>query len=162
VKVNDAIWGALFILGAVIVIAHVQSFPRIPGQNVGPGLFPGTIAAGIGVCGVILIGRGLRARSSAAAGDRPWIAWPAWLRSPRHLGAFLVLVGVNVFYVLAVDRLGFLITAFVYLAALMAALRVRILAALAIALFAMLGIHYAFYKLLRVPLPWGLLTPFAW
>jgi putative tricarboxylic transport membrane protein len=25
-----------------------------------------------------------------------------------------------------------------------------------------LVIHLAFYKLLRVPLPWGLLTPIAW
>ena len=23
-------------------------------------------------------------------------------------------------------------------------------------------IHFAFYKLLRVPLPWGVLTPYAW
>jgi len=25
-----------------------------------------------------------------------------------------------------------------------------------------LGIHYAFYKLLKVPLPWGLLQGVAW
>jgi putative tricarboxylic transport membrane protein len=23
-------------------------------------------------------------------------------------------------------------------------------------------VHFAFYKLLRVPLPWGFLTPIAW
>jgi putative tricarboxylic transport membrane protein len=27
---------------------------------------------------------------------------------------------------------------------------------------AALVIHFMFYKLLRVPLPWGLLTPYAW
>jgi putative tricarboxylic transport membrane protein len=27
---------------------------------------------------------------------------------------------------------------------------------------ATLVIHFAFYKLLRVPLPWGMLTPYAW
>jgi len=160
VKINDAIWGAFFILGAVAVIVHVQSFPRIPGQNVGPGLFPGTIAAGIGICGVILVVRGLRARGPAGGGA--WIALPAWLRSPRHLGAFVVLVGVNLFYVLAVDRLGFLITAFAYLLALMAVLRVKLVSAIPIAIASALGIHYAFYKLLKVPLPWGVLTPFAW
>jgi putative tricarboxylic transport membrane protein len=31
-----------------------------------------------------------------------------------------------------------------------------------IAVIAALVIHFVFYKLLRVPLPWGLLTPFAW
>jgi putative tricarboxylic transport membrane protein len=162
VKINDAIWGGLFILGAVAVIVHVQSFPRIPGQNVGPGLFPGIVAAGIGICGLILVARGLRERAAAVEGARAWVAWPAWLRSPRHLGAVLVLVGVNVFYVLAVERLGFFITAFVYLAALMSVLRVRLLVALPTAIVCTFGIHYAFYKLLKVPLPWGVLTPFAW
>ena len=31
-----------------------------------------------------------------------------------------------------------------------------------IAIVATLLIHSAFYKLLSVPLPWGLLQPFAW
>jgi putative tricarboxylic transport membrane protein len=162
VKINDAIWGALFFLGGLAVIVHVQSFPKIPGQNVGPGLFPGTIAAGIAICGVILVFRGWRARSSGGDEAAAWVAWPAWLRSPRHLGAFLVLVGVNVFYVLAVDRLGFLITAFCYLLALMRVLRVKLAVAVPTAVVSTLGIHYAFYKLLKVPLPWGVLTPFAW
>jgi putative tricarboxylic transport membrane protein len=30
-----------------------------------------------------------------------------------------------------------------------------------VAVLASLAIWYAFYKLLRVPLPWGVLTPFA-
>ena len=34
--------------------------------------------------------------------------------------------------------------------------------ALVVAVVATLVIHFAFYKLLRVPLPWGLLTPWAW
>ena len=163
-KINDAIWGALFILGAAAIIVHVQGFPKIPGQNVGPALFPGLIAAGIAVCGVILIMRGLRARAAAApdaAGAR-WVVVPDWLRSSRHLVAFVVLVAVNGFYLLAVDQLGFLITGFIYLLALMLVLRVQLLRAVPIALATTLVIHYAFYKLLKVPLPWGLLTPFAW
>ena len=34
--------------------------------------------------------------------------------------------------------------------------------AVVMAIIATLLIHFAFYKLLRVPLPWGLLTPYAW
>jgi putative tricarboxylic transport membrane protein len=34
--------------------------------------------------------------------------------------------------------------------------------AIPIALIMTLAIHYAFYKLLRVPLPWGVLMPIAW
>ncbi len=45
-KLNDAVWGALLaLLGAAILLVHVQGFPRIPGQNVGPGLFPGIARA---------------------------------------------------------------------------------------------------------------------
>ena len=40
-KLNDAVWGALFALLGAAILWHVQGFPRIPGQNVGPGLFPG-------------------------------------------------------------------------------------------------------------------------
>ena len=41
-------------------------------------------------------------------------------------------------------------------------LRVRLPRAIVIALVMTLVIHYMFYKLLRVPLPWGVLTPWAW
>ena len=36
------------------------------------------------------------------------------------------------------------------------------LSSIRIALVATLAVHFMFYKLLRVPLPWGVLTPFAW
>ena len=39
-------------------------------------------------------------------------------------------------------------------------LDVKLLPALAWALAGTLLVHLAFYKLLRVPLPWGLLRPF--
>jgi putative tricarboxylic transport membrane protein len=44
----------------------------------------------------------------------------------------------------------------------MLAMRVPPGRALLIALVAALLIHAAFYKLLRVPLPWGVLMPIAW
>jgi putative tricarboxylic transport membrane protein len=76
--------------------------------------------------------------------------------------AFAVLVGVNLFYILAVQRLGFVLTAFVYLAALMRVLRMRWAVLLPVAAVATLVIHLAFYRLLKVPLPWGILQRWAW
>jgi putative tricarboxylic transport membrane protein len=76
--------------------------------------------------------------------------------------ALAVFLAVNVGYLLVVDRLGFVVTAFLYLAALMWALRVPLPRALLVALVAALVIHAAFYKLLRVPLPWGVLQGIAW
>ena len=160
-KIHDALWGALFALLGAALLWHVQGFPRIPGQNVGPALFPGALAVAMLVCGAILIVSGMKARRAEGAASR-WVVAPEWLRSRRHVVAFLVLVASNVFYLLAVDRLGFLLTAFVYLAALMWVLRVRLAVALPVAFIMALAIHYAFYKLLRVPLPWGVLQGIAW
>jgi len=159
VKLDDTVWGALFALLGAAILWHVQAFPRIPGQNVGPALFPGLVATALLVCGLGLVVGGLRARRAAAG---RWIEAPEWLRAPRQLLAFAVLVAANVFYLLVVDRLGFLVTAFVYLVALMWVLRVRLVLLLPVAFVLTLVIHYAFYKLLRVPLPWGVLQGIAW
>jgi len=92
----------------------------------------------------------------------PWIGAEAWMRSPRHIVALTLVVGVNVFYIRFVDMLGFVLTGVIYLAALFAAFGVRPRWILPLALIITLVIHYSFYKLLRVPLPWGLLERFAW
>jgi putative tricarboxylic transport membrane protein len=158
-KVNDAVFGlVLAALGGAVLVA-VQAFPRIPGQSVGPALFPGLIATGLCVCGVLLVLRGLRARARAR---EPWAAWDDWVRSPRHVLALAVLLGSIVFYIAASGWLGFLPTAAIILMAMFSVLRVPPARALLLALAATLVIHFAFYKLLRVPLPWGLLTPYAW
>lgn len=156
-KLNDAIFGLiLFILGATILVV-VQAFPKIPGQQVGPALFPGLIAVGLCVGGVLLMVMGWRQRATV-----PWVALEDWVRSPRHVLAFVVLLGSIVFYMLVADALGFLPTAVIILTALFTVLKVPLGRALLIAVIATLVIHFAFYKLLRVPLPWGVLTNYAW
>ncbi|MES2633553.1 MAG: tripartite tricarboxylate transporter TctB family protein [Pseudomonadota bacterium] len=156
-KFNDAIFGLLFVaLGGAVLFA-VRGYPTIPGQQVGPALFPGLIAVGLCVAGLILIVKGIKARAA-----HPWMEWEDWVRSPRHVAALAVLIGSIVFYIVAANWLGFLPTAFLILMAMLLVLRVRIGVALVVAVVATLVIHFAFYKLLRVPLPWGLLTPWAW
>ena len=49
-----------------------------------------------------------------------------------------------------------------YLSTLFAVFRVRARWVVPLAIVVTLIIHYAFYKLLRVPLPWGVLERFAW
>ncbi len=156
-KLNDAVFGLiLFVLGAA-VLAAVQGFPKIPGQSVGPALFPGLIAAGLCVAGALLVVSGWRERA-----NQPWLQFGEWIRSPRHVVAFLLVIASVLFYRAVSERLGFLITASVLLGSLMVALRVPPVRAGVIAVIATLVIHFAFYKLLRVPLPWGVLTPYAW
>jgi putative tricarboxylic transport membrane protein len=67
-----------------------------------------------------------------------------------------------VFYIVAANHLGFLSTSFLILVALFKALKVQWRRTLLVACIATLVVHFAFYKLLRVPLPWGILTPWAW
>lgn len=156
-KVNDAVFGLLLlVLGAAVLVA-VQGYPRIPGQPVGPALFPGLIAAGLCICGALLVARGWKARH-----DAPWLAWDDWVRSPRHMAGLATLVGSIVFYIMASEWLGFLPTAALILLALFLVLKVPPGRALLIAIVATVVIHFAFYKLLRVPLPWGVLTGVAW
>jgi putative tricarboxylic transport membrane protein len=160
-KINDAIWGALLLLLGVAILIHIQSFPNIPGQKIGPSLFPGFIAVGLATCALALIAAGLAARRGDGK-QAAWIDAEPWMRSPRHIAALALVIGVNVFYILFVDVLGFVPTAVIYLAALFAVFGVRMRWILPLALIVTLAIHYSFYKLLRVPLPWGLLEKFAW
>ena len=159
-KANDAVWGALLLLFSVAVVVHVQAFPKIPGQQVGPALFPGLIAVGLGICGVLLVVKGLVARRAADA--EPWAALSEWTRVSRTVVAFFAVVAVNLFYVLLVDRLGFIPTGTIYLAVLFWAFGVPRGRIVPIALVVTLVIHYAFYKLLRVPLPWGVMQGMSW
>ena len=64
-------------IGAVLS-SCMQSFPTIPGQNIGPAAFPGLLAALLALCALLLIVRGLR-----DARRRAWVALGAWVRSPR-------------------------------------------------------------------------------
>ena len=156
-KVNDAVSGfVLMLLGAAVLFA-IQGYPKIPGQPVGPALFPGLIATGLCACGALLVVKGVRERHGA-----PWLVWDDWVRSPRHVLGFATVVASIAFYILAADALGFLLTAAILLVALFLVLRVRPLTAVSVAIVATLLVHLAFYKLLRVPLPWGVLTGVAW
>ena len=64
-KLNDAVFGVLLLVLGVTILFVVQAFPKIPGQQVGPALFPGLIAAGLCIGGLILLA------TWAAATSRP-------------------------------------------------------------------------------------------
>jgi putative tricarboxylic transport membrane protein len=151
-KLNDAVFGALFLVLSLLVLWSVQSYPRIPGQNIGPAAFPGIAASVLALCGVLLIVHGLRQRAGA-----PWFQRGEWTGHQAQLVAFAVTVLGLLLYVLASERIGFIVTGTVMLAALMFALKVKPVSAIAVAVVATVLIHIAFYKGLRVPLPWGVL-----
>jgi putative tricarboxylic transport membrane protein len=157
VKLSDAIFGLLLLALGAVVIAVVSSYPTIPAQRVGPALFPALIALGLVIGGLLLIARGWRDRAMV-----PWIRFEPWVQSPRHVAGFIGVIGSVVFYIVAANWLGFLLTSLIILTVLFRLFGVALGRSIVIAAIATFVIHFAFYKLLRVPLPWGVLTNYAW
>jgi putative tricarboxylic transport membrane protein len=153
-KINDAITGAVLMALGLVILWHIQGFPPMPGQRFGPAWFPGIVAAGLAACGLALMVQGARRHA-------PWIALDAWMRRARPLAGFASVIAGLVVYVLLADPLGFHLTGFLLLLLWMRILGTRWPTALAVALVSPVVLHLAFYKLLRVPLPWGVLERFA-
>lgn len=76
----------------------------------------------------------------------------------RPMALLIVILG----YGLLLDLLGFHIASFMAVSATALIFGMRAGGAVLLALPLVIGVHLLFYSLLRVPLPWGLLTPMAW
>lgn len=145
------ILGALFALLGAVVLWHVQSFPVIPGQKFGAALFPGVVAGGLVICGALLAVRGVRTRGVRL------LAMEDWARDPVTVLRFLSVPVGLLFYVATSGFLGFHIAASLAMLAWLLVFGLKPLAAVPLAIGFPIVMHLAFYKLLRVPLPWGLL-----
>ncbi|WP_425406602.1 tripartite tricarboxylate transporter TctB family protein [Hwanghaeella sp.] len=158
-KVNDAIAGALFIGVAALIFVFTSQFRDMPGQNYGAGFFPRSIAVVMALLGASLVFKGVRER-----GDKPWAEALEWMRSPRHVANFALVLVALVFYILVSDILGYVITGFITLYGLLLWLRGgrNWLSSAVIAVVAVIVIQQFFGQFLRVPLPWGILEPWSW
>lgn len=137
---------------AAAILWSARDFPAVPGQKLGAGFLPTLIGLGFLLCGVALVLRSLRGQSRERGDDAPVIE--------EHFGSSAVIVGAIVAYIVLAERLGFLIVVPVCLVAVFRALRVGWRPSLGWAIGGTLVVHLAFYKLLRVPLPWGVFRPF--
>ena len=149
-RVDRGIGLALTLL-ALLVLGSARHFPNVPGQKVGAGFLPILVGAGLLVCGLALVWRARRARSDTVAAPVRGLerVWPA-----------LVLMSAIALYVVAAQTVGFLLVAPLVLVAAFRTLQVPWRPALLWAVAGTALVHLVFYKLLRVPLPWGVLRPF--
>jgi putative tricarboxylic transport membrane protein len=150
-QLSDRITGAfLVVLGGAAAYGG-SLLPPVPGQQIGPKVFP------------IVIGVGHRFEEAAEADPAISIAPTEAERKPGWARGLLALLppGLLLFYVLTVDRLGFALTAAAMVLATAMALGARLRLAVPLAIVAPVFVHLVFYKLLRVPLPAGLL-PMPW
>lgn len=140
-------------LGIACIGASLQ-LPGIPGQPVGPSVFPIVIGVALCLCAVlILMSVGAVPEEETTGDDLP----PQHSAVVTALRLFLPPV-ILVLYVLAIEPLGFLIAGFSVILATALLLGGRMIYAVPLAAVMTVAIHSVFGTLLRVPLPDGLLA----
>jgi putative tricarboxylic transport membrane protein len=157
--VSDRVTGlTLAALGALAAYGGSR-LPPVPGQQIGPNVFPMVVGGGLVLCGALIALRighsfeveeaeGVQAAAEAVAAPRS--GW--WALMPPAL---------LLFYVFASEPLGFVPTAAIIALVASLSLRGSWRLAIAVAAISPLVVHLVFVKLLRVPLPPGLM-PMPW
>ncbi|RYE28987.1 MAG: tripartite tricarboxylate transporter TctB family protein [Hyphomicrobiales bacterium] len=160
---SDKVTGGVVAVLGGLAFAYGSQLPPVPGQQVGPSAFPMVIGTGLVLCGgLIMLGIGHRfeevaeadlASHTAPEQLEPLPAWRNWLA--------LLPPALLSFYALVSETLGFLPTAAIMVLIASLAFGAKPKLAVPLAMIAPLVINLIFLKLLRVPLPGGVL-PFPW
>lgn len=142
IRRDYATGAALIALGAAMAIG-ASGFPNLGGMRFGPDLFPTIVAAGLALSGAGVLLEAWRGTAPEESGGG------------GALAPFLGLIALVALFALSLDWLGFLIAACL---AFLAAGRIfggswRLCFALAIA--GPFILHFVFYSIMRVALPWG-------
>lgn len=155
---SDRVTGLFLVVLGALAFWGGSLLPAVPGQDVGPAAFPMVIGSGLILCGALIaIGIGRSFEAPETAEPQPSRGLAARLGG----GAAFLPPALLIFYVLAAERLGFLPTAAIMLLLTALALGGSWRLAIGIALIGPPAVHLVFHKLLRVPLPAGVL-PAPW
>jgi putative tricarboxylic transport membrane protein len=160
-RLPDRVTG-LFLVGLGAASAYGGwKLPPVPGQPVGPNVFPLVIGLGLALCGLAIafgIGHSFEEEEEIIPFEGGEAPAP---RGKLYGLRALLPPALLLFYVFAADRLGFILTAGLIVFVTSTALGARLKLSLPLAVLAPIAIHLIFSKLLRVPLPIGLL-PMPW
>src|SRR5215210_2203628 len=116
---SDRITGP-FLVGLGALAAYGGSrLPPVPGQQIGPNVFPLVVGVGLAICGGLIglgIGRQYEEKAEADLAQLTGQIATSSGKTDEHVGWWrglkaLVPPALLLYYVLAVDRLGFLPTA---------------------------------------------------
>lgn len=160
-RLPDRVTG-LFLVGLGAAAAYGGwRLPPVPGQPVGPNVFPLVIGIGLVLCGLAIafgIGHSFEEEEQIV----PYESGEAPAPRGKLYGLRALLPpALLLFYVAVADRVGFILTAGIVVFVTATALGARWKLALPLTVLAPIAIHLIFSKLLRVPLPIGLL-PMPW
>ncbi|HKU08107.1 MAG TPA: tripartite tricarboxylate transporter TctB family protein [Bradyrhizobium sp.] len=160
-RLPDRVTG-LFLVGLGAAAAYGGwRLPPVPGQPVGPNVFPLVIGIGLALCGLAIafgIGHSFEEEEEIIPFEGGEAPAP---RGKLYGLRALLPPALLLFYVAVADRVGFILTAAIIVFVTATALGARWRLALPLTVLAPIVIHLIFSKLLRVPLPIGLL-PMPW
>jgi len=155
----------LFLVGLGAASMYGGSLlPPVPGQQVGPNVFPMVVGGGLILCGALIsLGVGSALEKEAEADLAAHSDQQEVKAGTPLVDAFKTLLPplLLLTYVMIGDRLGFVVCAFGIVLSVSLAMGARLKLALPLALIAPVIVHLIFLKLLRVPLPPGIL-PMPW
>jgi putative tricarboxylic transport membrane protein len=157
---KDHYCGIVLMLFGGWIAWEASSFPALAGMPYGPGLFPTIAALGMSICGVLILFTSLikRRKSTEPLDQKP----PAGGKAGRPLFNSLAVILMVVLYALFLNTLGFHVISFFMLTVLFIVLQVHWITTIILAVGVTVGVHFIFYSVLHVPLPWGLMERFAW
>ena len=149
-KKNDAVFGSIFIVLGIFIFTQTFFYPSLEKGHPGPGLFPNLLAILFIIFGGVLI---FKARRSSAAEEKEEESPPGH----KKITNALFVLAIIIVYVVAVGKVGFLVTSAVLLFILMKKLGAPALRSAIASICITLFINIMFLKILRVPLPPGIL-----
>ena len=156
---KDHYCGIVLILFGGWLIWEASSFPALAGMPYGAGLFPTIAALGMCICGFLILITALIKRRSAQPLEEEASTQK---KEYRPLINTIAVITAVIIYALLLNIVGFHILSFFMLAVLFLVLQVRWFTTLLLASGVTVGVHFIFYSMLHVPLPWGLMEPIAW
>lgn len=147
---QDRIGGfILVILGVAVVIASL-GLPSIPGQPVGPAVFPTVLGVALGLAGLVIFAK---PQHQVSQGTEP-LETTSVISTLRMLSPVAILI--LGFFIM--ESIGFLVTGFLIILITSLLLRGPVVGSLLLSVVMTVVIYTIFSSLLRVPLPAGILS----
>lgn len=142
----DSALGVIFALGGAAILQQALTMQSLPGMNVGPGLFPSIVGAGMAIMGVALAIQGWLVRDTPEDEAQPLVTWFA-------IATVVALAAT----ILAMPYLGFLVAGTLFAAGIVLLSGGKWLSAVIFSPIAAATIYFTFTAIMRVPLPRGIL-----
>ncbi len=151
-KFSDLVIGIVLVIAGVAILLEARTFPAVPGQRFGASFFPSVVGGALALAGLALALMAVFTKRVKPIANKP-----EWMSSPRRVASFVLVIVAVIFFILASQTIGFILTTFIVLTGLQVWLGFRTVPAILVAIGGSFGFYAIFSLLLRVPLQRGLI-----